>query len=125
MFAILVIYLILFILHKRNISRISNPTKIIGEVNGVEIHIGKGLRKIKNVVSFYVDNEMFVTDNYSMPVFFRKKYNGEIKYIVIYDKNNPNNNIIVSDDIFMFLRGILYFIIACYIVVITLSINIG
>ena len=124
MFILIAIYLTLFILHRRNISKISNPVKTIGEINGIEIFVGKGLKKTKNVVSFYVDNEMFVTDKFSSLVFSKKKYQGEIKYEVIYDKNNPNRNIVVTDDIFTILRSIMYVIIAFYIVVITLSINI-
>lgn len=125
MFVLIVIYLTLFILHRKNISDIPNPVKTIGEISGTEILVGKGLRKIKNIVSFYVDNEMFVTNKFSSPVFNKKKYNGETKYEVIYDKNNPNRNIVVTDDIFIALRNVMYVIIAFYIVVITLSINIG
>lgn len=124
MFILIAIYLTLFILHRRNILKIPNPVKTIGEINGTEIFVEKGLKKTKNVVSFYVDNEMFIADKFSSPIFNKKKYSGEIKYEVVYDKNNPNRNIVIVDDIFIILRSIMYVIIAFYIIVITLSINI-
>ena len=61
---------------------------------------------------------MFIADRYSSPVIHVKKYFIEEKYEVVYDKMNPNNNMIISYTILSQLRQAFFLVMAIYAIIV-------
>ena len=112
--ALFVIYIMLLFRSKYKIGKIENPVKIQGEVSGYEIKLGKRKRWVYDIVSFYVDNDMFIAKNTSSPFYLTGKSKIGKKYDVVYDKTNPNSNIIVDNTIFIQIKRSIVILISIY-----------
>ena len=115
---LIILYLFFFVRSNHRISRIQNPIRTIGRVSGSEIVADNKKKKTTDIVSFYVDGEMFIADRYSSPVIHGKKYFREEKYEVVYDKMNPNNNMIISYTILSQLRQAFFLVMAIYAIIV-------
>ena len=112
-----ILYIFFFIRNNHRISKIQNPVRIVGKVSGSEIVTDEKRKKAKDIVSCYVDDEMFLATEYSSPVIRGKKYFHEDKYEVVYDKTNPNNNMIIAHTLFSQLRQTFFLVMTIYAIV--------
>ena len=114
---LIILYIFFFVRGNYRISKIKNPVKIVGKVSGSEIVADEKKKKTKDIVSFYVDDEMFLATEYSSPVIRGKKYFREDKYEVVYDGTNPSNNMVISYTILSQLRQAFFLVMTIYAII--------
>jgi hypothetical protein len=97
---LIAIYILLKVRSNQKIKRIKNPTRIIGEVSGYEIKVDSKKKWTYDVVSFYIDGEMFTAKKTSSPFYLSSHSKIGVNYEIIYDKNCPSDNIIIDNSVF-------------------------
>ena len=60
---------------------------------------------------------MFLATEYSSPVIRGKKYFREEKYEVVYDKTNPNNNMVIAHTLLSQLRQAFFLVMTIYAII--------
>ena len=112
--AILVIYALLWFRSKCKIGKIENPSTTTGVVSGCEIVANKKKKWVRDIVSFNVDKDVFMATNSSSPFYLSGEFPVGKKFKVVYNKLNPNDNIIVDNTVFEQLKISLFVMMAVY-----------
>lgn len=114
--ALLTIYFILYMKSRMKISKIKNRAETAGKVSGFEIKVDSKKKWTRDVVSFYVDKEMFTGTKTSSPFYLKSKSPIGTDYKVIYNTKNPADNIIIDNTFFTQIRYAIFAIASVYVV---------